>query len=104
MQTYQTQLSDVIYNAGTQCFEALVTLHDGGKPRRYACAINAPITMTFQDAATGLTKQAQRRHQARNGLGSHFTASRARPRAGRIGFDPVKWLESLMNKKDRNAA
>lgn len=104
MQTYQTQLSDVIYNASTQCFEALVTLHDGGKARRYACAINAPITMTFKDAASGLTKQAQRRHETRHGLGSHFSAARARPRAGRMGLDPVRWLESLMNKTGRNAA
>lgn len=104
MQTYQTQITDVIYNASTQCFEALVILHDAGKSRKYACAISAPITMSFEDAAKGLTQQAERRHASRLGLSSHFTASRARPRAGRMGFDPVHWLESLINKEDRSAA
>ncbi|MEX0370146.1 MAG: hypothetical protein AB3N09_05895 [Tateyamaria sp.] len=62
MQTVPLQLSDVIYNAATQSFEALVTVHDTGETRSYACAIDAPITMAFEDAAAGLAKQAMRRH------------------------------------------
>lgn len=62
MQTVPLQLSDVIYNAATQSFEALVTVHDASGERSYACAINAPITMAFEDAAEGLATQAMRRH------------------------------------------
>ncbi|MEL7091146.1 MAG: orotidine 5-phosphate decarboxylase [Pseudomonadota bacterium] len=62
MQTVPTQLSDVIYNAATQSFEALVTIHDANEVRSYDCAIEAPITMDFQQAAKGLTTQALRRH------------------------------------------
>ena len=61
MQTVPLQLSDVIYNAATQSFEALVTVHDAGQARSYACAIDAPITMEFADAASGLATQAMRR-------------------------------------------
>ena len=51
MQTVPLELSDVIYNAATQSFEARVTVHDRTGARSYACAIDAPITMEFADAA-----------------------------------------------------
>ena len=60
MQTRPIQLTDVTYNAATQCFEALVTVQDGEQLRRYACAIDAPITMSYRDAADGLSRQALR--------------------------------------------
>ncbi|WP_223424152.1 orotidine 5-phosphate decarboxylase [Tateyamaria pelophila] len=62
MPTAPLQLSDVIYNAATQSFEALVTLHDNRGSRTYACAIDAPINMNFEDAAARLAAQAKRRH------------------------------------------
>ncbi len=62
MQTVPLQLSDVIYNATNQSFEARVTVHDTSGARSYACAIEAPITMEFEDAAAGLATQAMRRH------------------------------------------
>lgn len=58
------QLSDVIYNAATQTFEAVATVHDRRGARTYACAIDAPIEMEFKDAAAALAAQARRRHQA----------------------------------------
>ncbi len=63
MQTVPLQLGDVIYNAASQRFEALVTVHDRPGARRYACAIDAPIDMEFEDAARGLSTQAMRRHK-----------------------------------------
>lgn len=66
----QTQMTDVIYNAVTQCFEATVTVHDGAKRVSYPCAINAPITMSYERAAVGLAKQALRRHGKPQGLRS----------------------------------
>ena len=62
MHTVPLQLNDVIYNAATQSFEALVTVHDASGQQRYACAIDAPIDMEFRDAAKGLSRQALRRH------------------------------------------
>lgn len=82
MQTIPLQLSDVIYNAANQSFEALVTVHDATGIRRYACAIDAPIDMEFEDAARGLSTQALRRH----GLGradSVQTPAQIVQRAGR---------------------
>ena len=70
MQTRPIQLTDVTYNAATQCFEALVTVQDGEQLRRYACAIDAPITMSYRDAADGLSRQALRRHAQKRGLSS----------------------------------
>lgn len=62
MTTVPLQLSDLVYNAATQSFEALVTVHDPNGARRYACAIDAPITMEYEDAAAGLATQAVRRY------------------------------------------
>jgi hypothetical protein len=62
MSTIKTQMTDVFYNAAEQAFEATVTVYDKGETVSYPCAISAPITMSFEDAAKGLTKQALRRH------------------------------------------
>lgn len=104
MQSQPIQLSDVIYNAGTQNFEALVTVHDGAQTRKYACAIQAPITMSFTDAAAGLRKQAMRRHANHRGLLSTLKTHTAKPRAGRAKLDPMRWLEQLVSLPGRRAA
>ncbi len=104
MQTRPIQLTDVIYNAATQSFEALVTIHDGDRFRKYACAIDAPISMTFEDAAHGLTKQALRRHKTRGGMFSEITRHTPSQRAGRPSFDPLRWLESIVHLPGRRAA
>ena len=104
MQTRPVQLTDVIYNAANQSFEALVTVHDDDLSRKYACAINAPISMSFKDAAMGLTKQALRRHQTNGGIYSEISCPVPAQRAGRRAFDPVRWLESLMHLPGRRTA
>lgn len=104
MQSHPVQLTDVIYNAGTQSYEALVTVHDGSLTRKYACSINAPITMSFKDAAAGLRTQAMRRHASNKGIYSEMRLATAKPRAGRAKFDPMQWLEQLVNLPGRRAA
>jgi len=104
MQTQKIQLADVIYNATEQCFEALVTVYDADTARKYACAINAPITMSYADAAGGLSKQALRRHASHNGMYSEIRHPAPVQRAGRPGFDPRRWLENLMQSPGRHAA
>ena len=104
MQTRPIQLTDVIYNAANQSFEALVTVHDGDNSRKYPCAIDAPISMSFADAATGLTRQALRRHRARGGTYSQTTHHVPTQRAGLANFDPMRWLESLVHLHGRRAA
>ncbi len=104
MYTCPIELSDVRYNASTGCFEASVTVHDNSTIRSYACEIDAPISMTFEDAAKGLARQAIRRHQSRGGLFSEITSYTPRARAGRPGFDPVRWLEELVTRPGRRAA
>ncbi|WP_299727570.1 orotidine 5-phosphate decarboxylase [uncultured Tateyamaria sp.] len=84
MQTVPLQLSDVIYNAANQTFEALVSVHDGSNARRYACAIDAPIDMEFEDAARGLSTQALRRHK-RGQSDSVIEATAVPTRAARKG-------------------
>jgi len=104
MLTRPIQLSEVIYNAATQSFEALVTVYSGDTARRYPCAINAPITMSFDDAATGLTRQALRRHRSNSAEFAELRPHVPSQRAGRQGFDPKAWLESLVQKTDRRSA
>ena len=104
MYTCPIQLSDVRYNAASGAFEASVTVHDNSTVRRYACAIDAPITMTFEEASRGLAQQALRRHQRRGGLFSEVLTPKPRQRAGRPGFAPLQWLEGLISRSDRTAA
>ena len=104
MQTHTIQLSDVIYNAANQSFEALVTVHNDDGSRRYACAIDAPIDMSFEDAAKGLKTQAMRRHAGRGGLFSQTLTRSPALRAGRAKFDPVRWLHGLLDGSSQRAA
>ncbi|NNK15964.1 MAG: orotidine 5-phosphate decarboxylase [Sulfitobacter sp.] len=104
MYTCPIQLSDVRYNASNGSFEASVTVHDNSTVRRYACSINAPISTTFKDAAEGLARQAVRRHQHRGGLFSEVATYAPKQRAGRPGFDPLRWLESIATRPGRKAA
>ena len=73
MQTLKTEMSNVIYNAAEQAFEARVTVYADGGAQSYACAIAAPITTSFEDAAKGLAKQALRKHGAPRGIRSWMT-------------------------------
>ncbi len=103
MQQYPVELNSVIYNATTQSFEALVTVHAPQGTRRYACAIDAPITMTYSDAASGLATQALRRHAGRGGLCSstNLAAAQSRARSGatksrrKLNIDPFAMLRRL---------
>jgi len=89
------QISDVMYNAANQCFEALVSVDTGTRTAKYPCAIQAPMTMSFEQATAGLTTQALRRHRQANGLKSQMRKHSATPRAGRPRFDPRTWLAQL---------
>ncbi|KEJ90347.1 hypothetical protein [Sulfitobacter donghicola] len=104
MKQTKIQLNDVIYNAATQCFEALVTVSDDQRKKRYACAIEAPINMTFEQAAEGLKKQAMRKHVSGRSLFSQVLPHRPSVRAGRAAFDPKSWLEQLGFGSQQNAA
>lgn len=84
MQTVPLQLSDVIYNAANQSFEALVTVHDASGVQSYACAIDAPITMEFEQAAAGLATQAMRRHTFGRSDAAHMPKAAVPQRAGRL--------------------
>lgn len=99
MNNESIQLNDVFYNAASQCFEGLVTIHQGGTTRRYACAIDAPITMTFEDAAHGLRRHALRRHKDQGGaLFSETHRSTAKQRFGGRTFNARRWLAGLTNR------
>ena len=63
MTPIKVELKNVSYNATTQTFEALATLHDSGQRHSYARIIEAPITMEFADASRRLSRQAFRLHR-----------------------------------------
>lgn len=73
MKSVPTQMSDVIYNATEQKFEATVTFHEPDGAIRYACALDAPISMDFDTAAKGLMRLARKQHAAGEGLFSILT-------------------------------
>lgn len=94
--TKQTiKISEVVYNAGTQCFEAMVSVGTGDKMITIPCAIEAPITMSFEQASKGLVTQALRRYKSRTGMYSQMRSHVASVRAGRPRFDPRAWLAQL---------
>ena len=104
MHTRPIQMNDVIYNAAEQCFEALVTVHDGDSARKYACSIHAPMSTRFEEAAAGLRKQAERRHTGRGGVFSELQLDTASPRAGRQRFDAKTWLAHVVTLPGLRAA
>ncbi len=104
MFTSPIQLTDVRYNAAEQQFEAAVRVLDRGGRRSYACAIKAPISMSFEQAAEGLAKQALRRHRNRGGMFSHLSPSGFARRGGRQAFDSKRWLEDVMAQPLTSAA
>ena len=59
------QMSDVIYNAAEQMFEALVTFHTSDGRMSYAATFAAPLTTSYETAAAGLIRDARR--QVREG-------------------------------------
>lgn len=89
------QLCNVIYNASTQCFEALASVSSRTGTKKYPCTIEAPITMTFEQAAAGLKTKALRLHAKGKGMSSYMRDHRATLRAGRPKFDPRSWLVQL---------
>lgn len=95
MENQTVELSNVIYNAANQSFEALATVYAGSLTRSFACEINAPIDMKFEDAAKGLSTQALRRFNGRGGLSSvHPVTTRApKIRAGRTS--PRKVMDAF---------
>lgn len=95
MKNTDIQIGQVAYNAATQCFEALVSVHTNGQIKKFPCAIQAPITMSFERASEGLASQAMRMSGNRAGLHSQIRPHLATVRAGRPRFDPRKWLAQL---------
>ncbi len=104
MQTSKVKISDVIYNAATSSFEALVTVYGEHMPRKYACSIDAPIALPFEEAAAGLKRQALRRHKAETGMFSVISPNRPAPRAGRAPRTLSTWIKSLPTLRDDRAA
>ena len=77
----------IIYRADS--LEAARALADGDPmhktgARSYACAIDAPITMEFADAASGLATQAMRRHARGHADATRLPPATPSPRAGRM--------------------
>lgn len=95
VEQHKIHISEVIYNAATQCFEALVSVDTGARATKYPCAIEAPISMSFEDATAGLMTQALRRHKKRSGLRSQMRKYAPLHRAGRPSYDPRTWLAQL---------
>lgn len=62
MTRHPVELTDVIFNSTTQAFEARAFVRDPEGEQSYACAIEAPITTEFEQAAKLLVAQALRRH------------------------------------------
>lgn len=104
METRPIRLTEVMYNAASQCFEATVTVYDDLSTRKYACAIQAPITLSFEDAARGLATQAKRQHASQSGLYAEVRSHMPAHRAARRGFDPKRWLQGLIQTPERHAA
>jgi hypothetical protein len=64
----KVRVSDVIYNAANQSFEATVTLYENNTAVKHACTVPAPITMSFEDATRRLIAQARRQQKTQSGL------------------------------------
>ncbi|MEP2028711.1 MAG: orotidine 5-phosphate decarboxylase [Paracoccaceae bacterium] len=86
--TPSARISDVIYNAANQSFEATVTLFESSVPVKYACQISAPITMSFDEASRRLIAQARRQQKTPSALRARMMPAhcRAVPRRPRTSL------------------
>lgn len=91
----EVHMSQVIYNAATQSFEALATVTTQNDTKTFPCAIEAPITMSFERAAAGLKTKALRASASGQGMFSQMRHRIPAVRAGRPRFDPRAWLAQL---------
>ena len=103
MQIRPVQLTDVTYNAAEQAFDALVSVYDDNAVKKYACSIEAPITMSYAEAAEGLKVQALRCHQQQKGMVSEVSRHMPTPRAGREPVNAFRWLNAIMSPGQRAA-
>lgn len=97
-------IETVSYNAAEQTFEGLVTVSDAQKMRRYPCAIAAPITMSFETAAQGLSRQAFRKHTRASGVYSQIKRHAPSMRKPRRRFDPRSLFALLTTATEQRAA
>lgn len=104
MSNERIKMDGVRYNAATQSFEATVTVFGDEGRRSYACAIPAPITMSFADAADGLARQAKRRYDGRGGLFTRPVPRHPAIRSGRRRFSPSEWLREVIGRSGQSAA
>ena len=87
----QARVSDVIYNAANQSFEATVTLYENNTAVKHACTVPAPITMSFKDATLRLIAQARRQQKTPSGLRARMAPLHPAPRP-EPEFNPVRIL------------
>jgi hypothetical protein len=59
MPAYATELGSVRFNPETQCYEALVTFHEGGHAERYPCSLSFGIDADPAAVAHALVRQAR---------------------------------------------
>ena len=62
------RISDVIYNAATQSFEARVTLFEATGAATYAASYHAPLDTAYAEASAALVRNAQDQARTRAGL------------------------------------
>ena len=65
MTQFGTTMSPVRYDPVTQCFEALVTLHEGNDQVRIPVSLKLPIYTDANTVAPALIRQAKEKRQMR---------------------------------------
>jgi hypothetical protein len=63
MSSYKTEVQHLRYNAASQCFEALVVMHEGGETIKYPTALRLPINSDFGFVAQKLVADAKKRRR-----------------------------------------
>ena len=87
-----TEIGTIRYNPERACFEALVTFHEPGGPRRVAASIAAPLNADFDRLADGLWQDAMSGEDRPDHLQSRRRAEAKSSRPSRGGFDWVAFL------------
>lgn len=95
MQNPLAQISNVTYNAASQCFEAIVTLHIGNALVHIASAFHAPMNTSFRIISGGLTRIALRDMENGNALLSRRVARAAT----RYEQETPRWKTQLSGQR-----
>ncbi len=103
MSSYKTEVQNLHYNAATQCFEALVVMHEGHEARKFPTALQLPIDSDFSFVTHKLVAQAKKQ-RASNASSLVARGPKGQTKLGHLGDLARQLSQGLSFNSSQRAA